>query len=31
LAPGLPNQSHMLGALSSLCRRGPAALQLSDL
>ncbi len=31
LAPGLPNQSHMLGALSSLCHHGPAALQLSDL
>ncbi len=31
LAPGLPNQSHMLGALSSLCCCGPAALQLSDL
>jgi hypothetical protein len=31
LAPGLPNQSHMLGALSSLCRRGPIALLLSNL
>jgi hypothetical protein len=30
-APGSPNQSHMLGMLSSLCRRGPAALQLSNL
>ncbi len=31
LAPGLLNQSHMLGALSSLCCCGPTALQLSNL
>jgi hypothetical protein len=31
LAPGLLNQSHMLSVLSSLCRHGPAALQLSNL
>ncbi len=31
LAPGSPNQSHMLSALSSLCRHGPTALQLSNL
>ncbi len=31
LAPGSPNQSHLLGALSSLCRCGPAALHLSNL
>ncbi len=30
LAPGLPNQSHMLSALSSLCHRGPVALRLSN-
>ncbi len=31
LALDSPNQSHMLRALSSLCRHGPAALQLSNL
>ncbi len=30
LAPGLPNQSHMLGALSSFCCCGPAALWFSN-
>jgi hypothetical protein len=30
LAPGLPNQSHMLGASSSFCCCGPAALRFSD-
>ncbi len=30
LAPGLPNQSHMLDALSSFCCCGPAALRFSN-